>query len=401
MDEENKSPDTDNQLVVKLPEHTGSDLKIDGVVPPKKGKFFDKLKNFWSKPKNRIITESVLGLIIITLVGLILLKWYNDQSKPADNTPTQSKVTQSAPVEEKATGILSGVLVSPDLATRHPLGVIVENQIDARPQSGVSSADMVYEAIAEGGITRYLCLYSSQDAAKVGPIRSARTYFVDIVREFGAFFAHVGGNYDALQQIIAQKINNLDQFQNSGYYYRDTSRNVASEHTMYSSTAKLYQLAGTKGYPTDNTFTALKFKTEAVVADRPASQKITVEFGSSDYKVVWDYSPTLNSYLRTLGGLPDQDASNGQRLAPKNLIIQEVTRTATVTAINEKGYTFQLVGSGSAQIFRDGKLTTGTWKKASGADRTIFSDASGQEIALNPGQTWVEIVHPELKVTVQ
>jgi len=401
MDEDKTSSEGDIQKPDNLPStEVRPEHHIDSVSAPTKKKFSEKLKEFWSKPKNRLITEGIIGLIVICLVGIILLRWYNEQSKSSDNI-ANSKATETTAVEEKAQSILSGLLVSPSLATRHPLGVIIENHADARPQSGVSSADIVYEAIAEGGITRYLCLFSSQDAGKVGPIRSARTYFVDISREYTAFLAHVGGNYDALQQIAAQKINDLDQFANGGYYYRDSSKNVSSEHTMYSSTDKLFSLAASKGYATANTFAPLVFKAEALAPDRGLSQKATIEFGASQYKVVWDYDPTLNSYLRSIGGLPDQDKANGQRLAPKNIIIQEVTRATTTTAINEKGYSFQLIGSGTAKFLRDGKLVTGNWKKTSATSRTIFTDSTGLEISLNPGQTWVEIVHPDLKVTLE
>jgi len=373
--------------------------------PPKtsksKSKFIEKFKIFWSKPKNRIITESVLGLLVIIIVGAVLFKWFNEKNTSTEAESVKNNEVAKTEEVKKLPSILDGTMVPEAFANRHPLGVIIENHVDARPQSGLPQAGIVYEAIAEGGITRYLALFSGYDAPKVGPIRSARTYFVDIARGYNAYLSHVGGNYDALEKIKAEGILDLDQFQNSVAYARENLKGVSSEHTMYSSTAKLYELAEKKSYTKANTFSPLKFKSETAETSRPASQVINIEYGSAQYKVIFTYDPKNNNYKRTIGKLPDQDRQTSQTIAPKNIIIQEVTRTSTVTKINENGYSFQLTGSGKAQIFQDGKQVVGTWKKSSSTDRTIFLDAQNQEIQLNPGQTWICITHPELKVTVE
>lgn len=375
--------------------------KSASVLSEKKS-FWSKLKIFWSKPKNRIIVEIVFGVIIIAVVGLVLWRWSRDNFGIKKEEPVKSTVVgETAPTPETGISILDGTAVPKDLANRHPLAVVVENHVDARPQSGLSAASIVYEGIAEGGITRYLALFSGYNAAKIGPIRSARTYFVDIAKGFGAYFSHVGGNYDALQMIKDQKILDLDQFANGSYYYRDNSRKVATEHTMYSSTDRLYNAASKKNYTTANSFTPLKFKVDTTAALRPVSQKVSIEFGSSQYKDTFTYDPANNNYQRSIGGLADLDVENGKRIAPKNLILQEVTRQATTTAINEKGYIFGMEGSGKATIFQDGKQTIGTWKHASNSDRTIYYDAAGVEIQLNPGQTWICLTHADLKVTVE
>jgi len=361
----------------------------------------ERLKKFWSSKKNRLITISAVGGLIIIITGLVLYKWYADaETRKAEETKTTEESTAAIEEQELAVSILDGTMVPKNLANRHPLGVIIENHTEARPQSGVSDASIVYEAIAEGGITRYLALYSGYNAAKIGPVRSARTYFIDFSREYNAYLGHVGGNYDALEQIKAQGILDLDQFQNAAYYKRESEKGVSSEHTVYTSTDSLYELAGKKGYSTENNFTPLKFKTDIPVESRPASQKITVNYGSASYKVTFDYDPTNNNYLRTLANLPDQDRQTGKRLSPKNIILQTVSRQATTTKINEKGYIYTTEGQGKAQILQDGKLITGSWQK-SGASRTKFLDSAGQEIFLNSGQTWICIVHPDINVSIE
>ncbi len=368
----------------------------------KKPRFIDKLKKFWSNPKNRIVVEAVLGVIVILVVGLILRRWYSENNNSGANNTIKSATTKSdTAVVETAPSILDGTLVPKALSTRHPLGVMVENHVDARPQSGLSAAGLVYEAIAEGGITRYLAFFSGYDIAKIGPIRSARTYYVDIAKGFNAYFAHVGGNYNALSLIKSINVLDLDQFANPAAYWRDTSRRVATEHTVYSSTEKLYSLAAKKQFTSDNTFTPLKFKVDAAEAARPASQKVKIEFSSDGYTDTFNYDPKTNTYPRSIGSLPDQDIETGKRIAPKNLILQEVTRSAIVTVINEKGYAYDLSSGGKVTIFQDGKQVIGTWKHPNDSDRTFYYDSTGKEIELNPGQTWVCLTHPDIRTTIE
>lgn len=396
----NSNHDDGTNPVTSLKIIDESDDKV--VVETVKPRLSSRLKVWLSKPRNRLLIEILLGVFIIILVGLTLWRWNRNNAiySSQDTTRSTSAIKTDTP-QETAVSILDGTLVPKDLANRHPLGVMIENHVDARPQSGLSAASLVYEAIAEGGITRYLAIYSGYNAAKIGPIRSARTYYVNLAKGFNAYLAHVGGNYDALQLIPSIGVLDLDQFANAVAYWRDTSKKVSSEHTVYSSTDRLYSLAQKKGFTADNTFTPFVFKTDATEALRPASQKVIVEFGSSQYTDTFSFDPKTNTYLRSIGNLPDQDLETGKRIAPKNLILEEVIRTATTTIINEKGYIFNLDAGGKATIFQDGKQVIGTWKHPKNTDRTFYYDASGNEIKLNPGQTWVCLTHADIKVTVE
>src|SRR5579884_4106078 len=224
---------------------------------------------------------------------------------------------------------------------QRPLAVMIENHTDARPQSGLSSADVVYEAVAEGGITRFMALFycNSLSDIEVGPVRSARTYFLDWLSEYDALYAHVGGANtpgpaDALGQIITYGIKDLNQF-SIGFptYWRDyqrVGRTVATEHTMYSSTQKLWAVGDQRGWANtdsstgtswDSEFTPWKFKN-----DTPGGTvtKITVPFwsGYGDYTVEWDYNAQCNCYDRKNGGAPHIDFDNKQQLSPKNIVVQ-------------------------------------------------------------------------------
>jgi len=352
-----------------------------------------KLVAFWSIKRNRIIT---IVLFVIVVLSLLALGFYFLVYK--DDGEVEKTVENSEQAPQLYKSILDGTMVSLEDANRHPLGIMVENHVDARPQSGLSQASIVYEAIAEGGITRFLAVFGPKGAAKVGPVRSARTYYVDWIREINGYYSHVGGNYDALQLIKSAGILDLDQFANPSAYWRDKSRKVSSEHTMYTDTSRLYKIASDKKYSTDNNFIAYSYKEEPEVSTIvPTIQTISINFGNTNYNVVYRYNKETNSYQRELAGKPHLDAENNAQISAKNVIIQTVTRKAVVTAINESGYSMDTVGSGTAQIFNDGAKIEATWKKENTNSRTRFFDKStGAEIQFNPGQTWIEIVSPDL-----
>jgi len=307
-----------------------------------------------------------------------------------------------------------------------PLGIMIENHQEARPQSGVTYADAVYEAVAEGGITRYLVVYYCQDAGIVGPVRSARTYYLDFISEYADYplYAHVGGantpgRADALGQIGDygwQSYNDLNQF-SIGFptFWRDyerMGRTVATEHTMYSTTQKLWDAAQKRkltnvdedGNSWDENFVAYQFKDDASSGKRPASQSISFNFwqGYEEYAVKWSYDPKTNSYARTNGGQPHKDKNNGQQLSAKNIVILFMRESRA-----NDGYEGNLhmlygtKGTGKASIFMDGVETTGTWSKKDRTSRTIIKDASGKEIQFTRGLIWFEILATGTTVVVK
>jgi len=298
-----------------------------------------------------------------------------------------------------------------------PLGVMIENHQDARPQSGLSFADVVYEAIAEGGITRFLAVYYCQDAPQVGPVRSARTYFVDFISEYGnsPLYAHVGGANapgpaDALGQIESygwNGYNDLNQF-SIGFptYWRDYDRlghTVATEHTMYSTTGKLWQVGSDRsltnvdkdGVSWDTHFVKYTFKDDTVSSQRPAAQTVHLEFwdGNGPYAVDWFYDPTNNIYKRNNGGQPHIDLDTKQQLTTKNIVILFMQEeNANDGYENNIHLLYHNKGTGKAAIFIDGKRTDGTWRKDSRTSRTLLYDASGNAIQFDRGVIWFTIL---------
>ena len=299
-----------------------------------------------------------------------------------------------------------------------PLGVMIENSTDARPQSGISFADVTYEAMAEGGITRFLNIYYCQDAPEVGPVRSARTVFVNLVSEYGTnpLYAHVGGANtsgpaDALGQISQygwDGYNDLNQF-SIGFptYWRDYDRlghDVATEHTMYSTTTKLWDFAKANrdltnidksGDSWDAGFVPYTFADDASVSQRPASQAIHMEFGNggSDYFVNWTYDPKTNLYMRANGGKSHIDLDTKKQLTAKDIVVlyERITNV-------DDGYENSLhllygdTGSGKAVVFMNGKQINGTWKKVKRTSRTQIIDSNGNPITFVRGKLWFDIL---------
>lgn len=367
-----------------------------------------KQKIFTKLLKNKKIIYICLIVIVLILLGSTIYSRYfaagSGNTSSALKKLFSGKVTDDkspSQQEEKALSQLDGISYNKSDANRHPLAVMIENHTDARPQSGLDQASIIYEAIAEGGITRFMAIYGPKTPEKVGPVRSARTYYLDWALEYDAYYAHVGGNIDALDLIPQIGIKDLDQFRyGEKAYWRIAQAGKATEHTMYTNTKKLYDLAKGNKWDSNADFTYLKFKNELVLDQRPASQNITINFSADSYRVDWKYDREMNNYLRSLAGSPHKDAVSGQQLFAKNIIVQEVARESVITRINESGWKMTTIGSGKAKVFLDGKVIEATWKKTDRNSRTKFFDSDNKEIEFNPGVTWYEIVPPGTTLVV-
>lgn len=335
---------------------------------------------------------------------------------------------QSLPKTE--TCPLSGALYSKqqrDWWEKHrPLGIMIENHEEARPQSGLASADVIYEAVAEGGITRFLAIFYCQDANIIGPVRSARTYFMDFVSEYGDYplYVHVGGANtdgpaDALSQIEGygwQAYNDLNQF-SIGFptFWRDYERlghEVATEHTMYTTSEKLWNYSSSKrklsnvdedGNAWDEEFVPYKFRDDSPISERPESQTINFDFwdGYSAYSVNWKYDKNSNSYLRFHGDNSLTDKNNGKQLSSKNVIVLFMTERHANDGYESNAHLlYGTKGTGKATVFINGEEISGTWSKKDRTSRLIIKDKNGKEITYNRGLLWFEILPVGNVVTV-
>lgn len=311
--------------------------------------------------------------------------------------------------------------------SRRPLFVMIENSLDSRPQSGLSSADVIYEAVAEGGVTRFGAVFYCGVAAKdtiVGPVRSARTHYINLASEYNyPLYTHVGGancgssdpktcttdkRVQALEQINSygwggSKGNDLNQF-SIGFptFWRDYERlghTVATEHTMYSSTEKLWKFAAGRGWTNKSPdgksdwkdkFVLFPFKDDA--KDKGSVGRISFGFWENyhDYDVVWNYDAGTNSYHRDNGGSAHQDLNTGSTLNAKVIVVQFVKETGPLD--EHKHMLYDVVGTGKGLVFQDGTVTEATWTKKDREARTVWVDAKGKKISFNRGQLFFEII---------
>ncbi len=265
------------------------------------------------------------------------------------------------------------------------LCVMVDNYYKARPQSGLDRADIVYEILAEGGITRYFAVFYHETAEKIGPIRSARYYFAQLARGYDAPFAHAGGNADALALIPRIGVKDLDEIYNAaGYFWRDSKRQMP--HNLYSSTEKLLSGAQAKGYklaplaalPVDNTWEGIDHKRE-ISFDYSA--------GKYSYQASWVYDS--ERYARKINGKPHL-MEDGAPIVADNLIAMVApTREVVKEEVESE---IKLIGKGEARYFIAGKMMKGSWEKSSVERNIRFLDERGQPVKFKPGKTWIQVI---------
>lgn len=345
--------------------------------------------------KKRIILASTVGVIIIgAAVGLAM--------QIGNVSPNSLNGLDFDGIEDKLTGKLAksdldGLEYDSGLANRRPVAVMVENHPQARPQFGLTQASVVYEAIAEGGITRYLAVFGPKDAERVGPIRSARTYYLDWALEYNAIYAHVGGAANALEKIRGDKdINDIDAA-GQPVMWRERRGSEASEHTMYGNTNFMRGYAKDVGWEVDkSTYEPWKFSEDKRTAEQRDTDTqitaVTIPFSGS-YRVSYTYDAEKNNWQRVLANEADIDELNKEQITPTNIVVIYLNRSETVSAGKQVGV-LDLYSGGDATVFTGGKQTDGTWKKKGEGERMRFYDENDKEITLTPGQTFVEVLQP-------
>jgi len=345
--------------------------------------------------QHKVLCISIASVLVLAIGGLSAWLIIANTRKPvATKAPAVIKKQLPPTPPPKYYSPLTGVEVPDQAATQKQVrAIMIENSPDARPQSGLKDAGVVFEAIAEGGITRFLCLYQESHPALIGPVRSVRPYYVDWLAAFDATVSHVGGSKNALDEVRNGTFKDIDEFFNGAYYWRATDR--YAPHNVYTSSDKLDELNQKKGY-TSSTFTGFARKHTEPPAATPTASTIDIDISYALFNVHYDYDKASNSYIRSEGGAKHTDREAGQ-LQPKVVIVMKVpTQLAFEDGYREQ---MQTIGSGDAYIFQDGSEMTGKWTKSAQRSQVVFTDANGTVIPLNAGQTWISVIAPEKEVT--
>lgn len=320
------------------------------------------------------VKAKVLSILILVTFLIVISSFSagcTKKTEPSSSPPPNAQ--NNPPVQEPA-----GPKPLPGLVL-----VSIGNNPSARPQSGLNEAALVYECLAEGGITRLFAGFT-HEVDKIGPVRSARTFYVEIAMGHQTVFAHCGGSSNALALIKNAKAQSLDEIYSAGEcFWRSQDRK--SPDNLYTSTSRLVEGATRRGY----TLTQLNMWDEGKLSGQSA---LNLEYDFSDlesYRNVVSYQYKDGAYLRSINGEAHLDAS-GKQIAPVNLVFMEVTLSYPNghQAEPEVG----LVGEGKALFASGGLYVTGTWKKASSTAPLQFFSADGTKIALPEGLTWVHMV---------
>lgn len=276
---------------------------------------------------------------------------------------------------------------------RPALAVKIENYPEARPQAGLRSADIVYEEPVEGGITRFITVYQCHDDARVGPVRSVRTTDPDVLAQFGVpVLAYSGGAPNVIRVVERSELLSLDETSGAVAFDRDTSR--VAPHNLYAGTKALYRVARSQEPAPEPVFT---YASEIDGSSRRVTS-VHLPFSPTYADVRWTWSRKADAWLRAHGEEPHL-AEEGGPVSATNVLVQVVEMV-----IGPRGGItphLELTGSGRAYLFRDGRVIVGRWERPKLGDVTRFVAKDGREMALAPGNTWVELFPSSFEVGIE
>ncbi len=338
--------------------------------------------------KNKLI---IIVAIVLALTGTVI--FWQDRLKNNSGRP------QNGDDSSLQLPAINGVLVPENIAKTRPIAIVVENHTDARPQSGLNSADIVYETLAEGGITRFLALYQTQNAKEIGPIRSARPYFNFIANQWGAAYAHVGGSDMALDQLNAgvyKQLEDINQFYFGDYFYRSKDR--FAPHNAYTTIDLLRALMEKKEWADWSPVKLGEYEAIPTGQLQTTVTKISAKFFDPSYTATFTFDPAFGLYARSHGTKPAIDKNTDQQAYVRNVLIQYVD-DYIVPMEKVNGVGLKLDEDGRAVLFTGGKVTDGTWKYSDGQNE--FLDSNGATMKFQPGQTWIILMPKSLSNNVK
>jgi hypothetical protein len=326
--------------------------------------------------------------VLVVALALVAAACSSDDDADAQAKSNATGTTRIAPPIAPLTGLPDPTGVA---QTRPALSVKIENTPQVRPQAGIETADIVWNEVVEGGITRFLALYQSESADVVGPIRSVRLTDPQIVWPVGGIFAFSGGAPSAIRAIEAAPVTLVDESRAGSAMFRDRSR--SAPHNLFGSPSELWAIGGEPAPPPPQ-FTYSSAKRANAAATPAVSATIGYTRG---YAVEYTWDTDAGAWLRSTDGRPFVTRSGGQ-LATQNVVILPVVYLG---GAGVEGAEAQLTGSGSAIVLRNGTATAGTWTRSDVDEPLTLRSADGELITLAPGHTWVELPDTAYAVEVQ
>ncbi len=340
-----------------------------------------------------------LGIVFLTIA---FYQWRR-YSLAVKNAPTSSSTStnslESSEISSSTTSVFQSLLdgeAVADITSTMPqvIAIMLDNHPDARPQASLAKAKVVYEAPVEGEYTRYMALFDvSQEIPKVGPVRSARPYFLDWVREYGdPMYVHSGGSPQALEMLRKSDIFDVNEFYFGKYFYRGNIH--FAPHNLYTTSEDLQSVVSLKAAlrPVKTwlgwNYLPNSLGTLTTSSSTVAGETISLPY-ARNYKVGWRYNEVLGLYQRLLNSEVNSTDEQKEIITARNVVVQQIV----IRVLDDEGRKqIATIGTGKAWVFQNGEKKTGTWQKKSLTDRTRFYDEAGVEIALLPGKTWIEVI---------
>ncbi|HWR60252.1 MAG TPA: DUF3048 domain-containing protein [Clostridia bacterium] len=341
-------------------------------------------------------------LLVLILVILVVAMFYgcNKKAEPAaviEPEPTPTPTVEPTPTPPQGSPCpLTGVPVEneEDLKLR-PIAVMIDNEINARPQSGLLDAEIVYEIPVEGNITRYMAIYHHNHTDKIGPVRSARPYFIDKALEFNAVYVHCGGSPQALQDLATMKVNTLNDLKGSPCFWRSTDRKMP--HNLYTSVKLMREVMEKNKYNNKTAPEYFKFSEEFFNPDGKPTTGISFSY-SKNYVVGYEYDEKDKVYYRTINNVRLKDKESGKDISTTNIIVEKTT----ARVLDKVGrLDVETLGKNRGYYLTGGKLVEIEWSKSDRSAKTLYKDLKGNEITVNKGVTWIQVVPDNVRIEIK
>jgi hypothetical protein len=325
------------------------------------------------------------GCRVVRTVDAVWPTADSERSVPKPSGPPRWPLTGIDAPSEEAIGV-------------RPVSVKIENSAASRPQTGLDMADLVYETVTEGGITRFNVIFQSQEPPAVGPVRSARASDLYIVPQYDALFAHCGGPPALMKEIKSQIPGDMDQFFNPGPYYRSTEK--PAPHNLFLDIAKLRLSAKEKrGLSITGAVRPLVFERTSRPST-PTITAITVPF-APDNKAEWVFDPVSRSYARSVNGKAHLDSRSKKQYTARNVVVMWArTKTFNNGGVGKDTLEIVLTGTGRVSVFREGQRYDGSWTADVGAP-PLFKAQDGTAIKLSTGNTWFQVIANDQNIVMK
>jgi len=339
----------------------------------------------------------ILAVTCITLQACKKIDKVEISAPETSQAETETETETETPEESRegmVRSYLTGLWVDEAIGISRPIAVMLSNEKVACPQSGINAADIVYEIPVEGGTNRFMGIFENYaDLKKIGSVRSARTYYVYFAKEFEAILVHYGQSKFAEPYIATANCDNLNGVEGIGatVYYRTSDRKAP--HNAYASAEGILKGIEKKGYSMDypsnyeGHFQFAKEENSVNLTNGQAAAKLTLGYVIN--KPWFEYNKEDGLYYRFQYGAAQIDTEDQKQITCKNIIIQYISNTYYA---NTEYLDIDLQSGGQGKYITNGEIIDITWEKKTEWGITKYYDASGAEIELNPGKTWVCLV---------